>query len=190
MSSTTSDRPAEEPTAELPPVSPESVVAAPAVEGDLDRELKRVATPFGKPTLILAALLVFALAFGAGAWTHAAFRPGSSAASGSGSDARGQGQRQGQNGTGGQGTGNQGGTRGAGGRGTAGTIEKIEGSTLTLKTAQGTEITVSTTDSTTIGLTQPGKLADLKPGATVTVQGQPDSSGAVTAQAITQQPPR
>ncbi|GAA4541528.1 DUF5666 domain-containing protein [Amycolatopsis samaneae] len=190
-STTTSGPPAEEPTAELPAAPPESVVAAPAVEGDLDRELKRVAAPFGKPTFVLVALLVFAVAFGAGAWTHAAFAPASNAAPGAGG-----GRGQGQDGTGGRGQGTgagpggQGGTRGTGGRGTSGTVEKVEGATLTLKTPQGNEITVSTTDSTKIGRTQPGTLADLKPGATVTVQGQPDSTGAVTAQAITEQPPR
>ena len=56
-----------------------------------------------------------------------------------------------------------------------------------VKTAQGTDVKVSTSDSTTVGVTQPGKLSDLKPGATVVVQGQAGDDGTVTAQAITQQ---
>jgi cytochrome c-type biogenesis protein CcmE len=59
-----------------------------------------------------------------------------------------------------------------------------------VKTAQGTDVKVSTSDSTTVGVTQQGKLADLKPGATVVVQGQAGSDGTVTAQAITQEAAR
>ncbi|MFI5605836.1 DUF5666 domain-containing protein [Amycolatopsis sp. NPDC051903] len=195
-----------EPTTEFLPVtaelSPEEIVATPAVEGDLNQEMKRVAKPFGKPTVILAGVLVIALSFAGGAWTHAAFGSGS----GGGAAARTGGQSGGarggfggfggQQGSGqqgaGQGSGQQGGFAGArgGGRGTVGTVEKVDGSTVTLKTVQGTEVTVSTSDSTTVGLTQPGKLSDLKPGATVTVQGRPGSDGNVTAQAIVEQPAR
>ncbi|QRP51237.1 hypothetical protein I6J71_41320 [Amycolatopsis sp. FDAARGOS 1241] len=188
-------------TAEL---SPEEIVATPAVEGDLNQEMKRVAKPFGKATLSLAGVLVIALSFAGGAWTHAAF--GSGSGSGGGAAARTGGQPGGarggfggfggQQGSGrqgaGQGSGQQGGFAGArgGGRGTVGTVEKVDGSIVTLKTAQGTEVTVSTSDSTTVGLTQPGKLSDLKPGATVTVQGRPGSDGNVAAQAIVEQPSR
>ncbi|HWD05363.1 MAG TPA: DUF5666 domain-containing protein [Amycolatopsis sp.] len=193
-----------EPTTEFSPVrpSPEDIVATPAVDGDLDQEMKRIAKPFGKPTLILAGVLVVALSFAGGAWTHAAFGSGSGGAvrtagtgSGTGGARGGFGGQQGTRGAqGAQGArGSQGsgftGARG-GGRGTVGTVEKVDGSTLTLKTTQGTDVTVSTSDSTTVGLTQPGKLADLKPGATVTVQGRTGSDGSVTAQAITEQPAR
>ncbi|MFF0148212.1 hypothetical protein ATK36_2839 [Amycolatopsis sulphurea] len=172
----------DDPTTELPPV-PEDLVATPAVDADLGTELRRVARPFGKPTLVLAAVLVLAVAFGAGAWTHAAF--GSSSGTGSASDAGRSAPGSGQ-----QGGGQAGGFRGAGGRGTAGTVEKVDGSTVTLKTVQGEEVKVSASDSTTVGLTQPGKLADLKPGATVTVQGRTGTDGSVTAQSIVQQPAR
>jgi hypothetical protein len=191
--------PVDEPTAEFLPVtaelSPEEIVATPAVAGDLNQEMKRVAKPFGKATLVLAGLLVIALSFAGGAWTHAAF--GSS--SGSGGTARAAGTAGGARGTGtgtGTGTGagagqpSAGGARGAAGRGTVGTVEKVDGTTVTLKTAQGSDVTVSTSDSTTVGLTQPGKLSDLKPGATVTVQGRTGTDGTVTAQTIVQQPLR
>ncbi len=59
-----------------------------------------------------------------------------------------------------------------------------------VKTAQGTDVKVSTSDSTTVGVTQQGKLSDLKPGSTVVVQGQAGDDGTVAAQAITQQAAR
>ncbi|MGW7535931.1 DUF5666 domain-containing protein [Amycolatopsis sp. NPDC054798] len=174
MSSSTTQpipTPPEEPAAR----SPEDLIAEPAVQGDLTAELKQVARPFGKLTLVLAGLLVLALAFAGGAWTHAAFGPSSGA-----SGAR-PATPAGQPGAGG---------RAAGGRGTVGTVEKVDGSTVTVKTMQGSEVTVSTSDSTTVGVTQPGKLSDLKPGQTVTVQGRTGSDGSVTAQAIVAQPGR
>ncbi|MEU4669179.1 DUF5666 domain-containing protein [Amycolatopsis sp. NPDC023774] len=207
----------DEPTTEFPPVtaplaatpSAEEIVASPAVDGDLNQEMKRVAKPFGKPTFVLAGLLVIALSFAGGAWTHAAFGSGSGGGGGAaartggqqggargGFGGRGTGQGTGPGtGTGQEGAGQQGaggftGARGGAGRGTVGTVEKVDGTTVTLKTLQGTDVTVSTSDSTTVGLTQPGKLSDLKPGATVTVQGRPGSDGTVAAQAIVQQPAR
>ncbi|WP_406640363.1 hypothetical protein [Amycolatopsis sp. WGS_07] len=56
-----------------PARSPEDLIAEPAVDGDLTAELKQVARPFGRSTLVLAGLLLLALAFAGGAWTHAAF---------------------------------------------------------------------------------------------------------------------
>ncbi|WP_051791694.1 DUF5666 domain-containing protein [Amycolatopsis jejuensis] len=147
---------------------PENLVAEPAVAGDLTEELRQVARPFGKPTLVLAGLLVVALAFAGGAWTHAAFGPSGAAPSPSAPQA---------------------GAR-TGGRGTAGTVEKVEGTTVTVKTLQGNEVKVSTSDDTTVGVTQSGKVGDLKPGQTVTVQGRTGSDGSVTAQAIVAQPGR
>ncbi|WP_037366250.1 DUF5666 domain-containing protein [Amycolatopsis orientalis] len=165
------------PTPPEEPARPEDLISEPAVQGDLTAELKQVARPFGKPTLVLAGLLVLALAFAGGAWTHAAFGPSSGTSSARTAPADGQ-----------QGTGFGG--RTAGGRGTVGTVEKVDGSTVTVKTPQGSEVTVSTSDSTTVGVTQPGKLSDLKPGQTVTVQGRTGSDGSVTAQAIVAQPSR
>jgi len=173
--------PPEDPAADAQ--RPEDVVAEPAVSGDLTEELNHVARPFGKPTLILAGILVLALAFAGGAWTHAAFGP-SGSSSGRTASAAGPGSGSGQQG------GFSGRNGGGGGRGTVGTVEKVDGSTVTVKTAQGTEVTVSTSDSTTVGVTQPGKLSDLKPGQTVTVQGRTGSDGSVTAQAIVTQPSR
>ncbi|WP_328613535.1 hypothetical protein OHS18_33495 [Amycolatopsis sp. NBC_00355] len=179
---------ASEPTAE-------QIVASPAVEGDLNAEMRRAAKPFSRATVVLAGLVVLAAVFAGGAWTHAAF--GSSSGS-SGAPAGRQGggfggtqaggTQAGTGQTGSTGTGQQGGGfRGAGGRGTTGTVDHVDGTTVYVKTAQGADVKVSTSDSTTVGVTQPGKLADLKPGSTVTVQGQAGDDGTVAAQAITQQ---
>ncbi|WP_410668374.1 hypothetical protein [Amycolatopsis sp. cmx-4-68] len=162
----------------------EQIVASPAVPGDLNAEMHRAAKPFSRSTLVLAGLVVLAIAFGGGAWTHAAFGSSSS----SSAPARPAGGAQGgqQAGTGQQG----GGFRGAGGRGTTGTVDHVDGTTVYVKTAQGADVKVSTSDSTTVGVTQPGKLSDLKPGSTVVVEGQAGSDGTVTAQAITQEAAR
>jgi hypothetical protein len=165
-----------------PPPDAEEIVASPAVEGDLNAEMRRAAKPFSRTTLVLAGLVVLAIAFGGGAWTHAAF--GSSTTSTPTARQGGTGGTQG--GTGQPG----GGFRGAGGRGTTGTVDRVDGTTVYVKTAQGADVKVSTSDSTTVGVTQQGKLADLKPGATVVVQGQAGSDGTVTAQAITQEAAR
>ncbi|WP_103351868.1 hypothetical protein [Amycolatopsis sp. CA-128772] len=158
----------------------EEIVASPAVDGDLNAEMRRAAKPFSRTTVVLAGLVVLAIAFGGGAWTHAAFGSATS------TPTRPAGGNQGgqQAGAGQQG----GGFRG--GRGTTGTVDRVEGTTVYVKTAQGTDVKVSTSDSTTVGVTQPGKLADLKPGAAVVVQGQAGEDGTVTAQAITQQAAR
>ncbi|MDT7799341.1 MAG: hypothetical protein QOI78_2774, partial [Actinomycetota bacterium] len=175
---------ASEPTAE-------QIVASPAVEGDLNAEMRRAAKPFSRATTVLAGLVVLAAVFAGGAWTHAAF--GSSSSTSSSPTGRQGGTQAGgtQGGTGqpgGTGTGQQGGgVRGAGGRGTTGTVDRVDGTTVYVKTAQGTDVKVSTSDSTTVGVTQAGKLADLKPGSTVVVQGQAGDDGTVAAQAITQQ---
>jgi len=161
--------------------SPEQIIADPAVGGDLNEEMRRAAKPFSRTTLVLAGLVVLAIAFGGGAWTHAAF--GSSSPSAPTRPAAGA-----QGGT--QGTAGQGGFRGAGGRGTTGTVDHVDGTTVYVKTAQGNDVKVSTSDSTTVGVTQQGKLSDLKPGSTVVVQGQAGDDGTVAAQTITQQAAR
>jgi hypothetical protein len=192
--------PGDDPTTELPLASlsresdgpeptAEQIIANPAVGGDLNEEMRRAAKPFSRTTIVLAGLFVLAIAFGGGAWTHAAFGSSSSSTP----TARQGGTQTGSPGGTGQtaGTGQQGGGfRGAGGRGTTGTVDRVDGTTVYVKTAQGTDVKVSTSDSTTVGVTQQGKLSDLKPGSTVVVQGQAGDDGTVAAQAITQQAAR
>ncbi|MFK0247044.1 hypothetical protein ACIQUM_20300 [Amycolatopsis azurea] len=161
--------PSTEPTAE-------EIVAGPAVTGDLHTEMHRAARPFSRTTRVLAGLVALAAAFALGAWTHAAFGSASTpvpARQAAAPNGQGQGQ-----------------ARGAAGRGTTGTIDRVDGTKVYVKNAQGGEVTVSTTDDTTIGVTQAGKLSDLKPGSTVVVQGQAGEDGTVAARSITQEPGR
>ncbi|NBH04340.1 hypothetical protein [Amycolatopsis sp. SID8362] len=161
------------------PPSAEEIVATPAVDGDLNAEMRRAAKPFSRATLVLAGLVVLAVAFGGGAWTHAAFGSSSSSTPTRTAGGTQAGPQAGQQ---------AGGFRG--GRGTTGTVDRVDGTTVYVKTAQGTEVKVSTSDSTTVGVTQQAKLSDLKPGSTVVVQGQAGEDGTVTAQAITQEAAR
>ncbi|GAA1992858.1 DUF5666 domain-containing protein [Amycolatopsis minnesotensis] len=164
----------EEVTAE---VTKEMLLTTPVGDEDLAAEMKRAGTPVGKPTLVLVAALLIAVSFGAGAWTHAATSGQSPART-----QQAGGQPQG-------GLGRQGAGRG-GTVGTVGTVARIDGGTVYVKTLQGNEVVVSTTDSTKVGLSKPGALADLAPGSSVTVQGTPGADGKVAAQSITQQPAR
>lgn len=75
---------------------------------------------------------------------------------------------------------------GAGGGFTSGEITAIDGSTVTIKASDGSTVTVSTTDGTTVRTTTDASVSDLGVGDTVTVIGSTDSSGTVTAQAITE----
>ncbi|MFG1944319.1 hypothetical protein [Nonomuraea sp. NPDC048826] len=68
---------------------------------------------------------------------------------------------------------------------TVGTVRKVEGGTVYLKTMDGSTVTVTTGDSTTVQVTTPGSLSDLKPGAVVSVRGERGDDGAVTADTIT-----
>jgi len=69
------------------------------------------------------------------------------------------------------------------GRGANGTIESLEGDTLTLSTAQD-QTTVLLTDQTVINRFVAGERGDLQPGAQVTVLGERDDSGRITATTI------
>jgi hypothetical protein len=164
--------------------TPEQIVSSPATTDDLEQEMKRVAKPFGKPTIALGVLVVLALAFGGGAWMHSALAgtattsPAFAATAG---PAGAQG-RQGQQAQGG--TGRQGGFA----RGTTGTVDRVDGTTIYVKTPQGNELKVSTSDTTQVSVAQPAKVTDLKPGSDVVVQGETGGDGTVTAQSITQQP--
>ncbi|MGN9839941.1 hypothetical protein ACTMTI_17620 [Nonomuraea sp. H19] len=73
-----------------------------------------------------------------------------------------------------------------GGGGTMGTVEKVEGGKIYVKTMDGSTVTVNTTDQTTVQIAKPGKVSDLETGSTITVRGRPGGDGAVTAESITQ----
>ena len=168
----------------VPVPTAEEIVAGPLPgAADLEKEIKQAAQPFGKLTMWLGVLAVVALAFAGGAWTHSALAGASTSASTP--------ARTTATGTPGQaGQGRQGGGGQRGTVGTVGTVERVDGTTVYVKTLQGSEVAVSTSDSTTVAVAQPGSLSDLKAGADVVVQGATGSDGTVTAQSITQQPAR
>ncbi|MDP4504362.1 DUF5666 domain-containing protein [Nonomuraea turcica] len=73
-----------------------------------------------------------------------------------------------------------------GGGGTIGTVEKVEGGTIYVKTMDGSTVTVTTTDQTTVQIAKPGKVSDLQAGSTITVRGRQGNDGSVAAASITQ----
>ena len=73
-----------------------------------------------------------------------------------------------------------------GGNVTSGTITSVDGSTVTLTASDGSTVKITTTTGTTVTSTTAATVADLGVGDTVTVVGQKDASGTVTARAITQ----
>lgn len=89
----------------------------------------------------------------------------------------------GQGGAGG-GQGAPAGRPGAGGAFTAGTITAVEGSTITLKLQDGSTVKVGTSAATKVTRTSTSSVSKLKSGDTVTVVGQKDASGDVTATTI------
>jgi hypothetical protein len=89
-----------------------------------------------------------------------------------------------------------GGSGGGGRRGTVGTLQSIDGSTLTVATfnrggnephrgAAGGTATVITNGSTKFYKTVSGSPSDIKVGDRVTAMGTPDGTNAVTAQRVT-----
>ena len=83
-----------------------------------------------------------------------------------------------------QGQAGQAGGQGFAGRGgLTGTIEKIEGNTVTVNTAQG-PLQATIGADTTIQMVAKGTSQDLKTGLRVTVVGQRGADGAVTARSI------
>ncbi|GAA2863202.1 hypothetical protein [Nonomuraea rubra] len=70
--------------------------------------------------------------------------------------------------------------------GTVGTVEKVEGGKVYVKTMDGTTVTVTTTDQTTVQISKPGKVSDLEAGTTIVVRGRQGADGAVAATSISQ----
>jgi hypothetical protein len=72
--------------------------------------------------------------------------------------------------------GGQGFPRGGFGGGRGGQVQSLNGDTLVLRDRQGQTIRVKLTSSTTVRKSTTGSLSDVKPGATVTVAGNPATS--------------
>jgi hypothetical protein len=86
----------------------------------------------------------------------------------------------------GAGTGAGTGTGAARGGFTSGTISAISGDTITVKLADGSTVKVTTSGTTTVTKSSTAKVSDLAEGETITVVGQADSSGDVTATRISE----
>lgn len=87
--------------------------------------------------------------------------------------------------------GEQGGMGGGGQRGgmggmTVGTVEKVEGDKVYVKTMDGSVVTVTTTGETSVRIAKEGKVADLQQGGSIVVQGAKGEDGAVTATSISE----
>jgi len=78
------------------------------------------------------------------------------------------------------------GTNGARGGFTSGTISSISGDTISVKLADGSTVKVTTSGTTTVTKSSTAKVSDLAEGETITVIGQADSSGDVTATRISE----
>jgi len=72
--------------------------------------------------------------------------------------------------------------------GSGGTIESINGDTLTISTNQNEQITVTIDSNTTVQKTVTGSTADLAIGDSVMIAGTTDSSGNITATEISIRP--
>jgi len=159
------------------PQSQDDLLNRPVATEDLSAELKQHKRGLGKLTLGLLAAVVVVAAFFGGIATHAAIaddNPRPTAGPGGGRTFNGPGGGQGPQARG----------------GTAGTVEKVEGSDVYVKTPDGRTVKVSTSDSTQVRVNKEGALSDLQQGQTVLVQGSTGSDGTVSAQTITQTPAR
>lgn len=87
----------------------------------------------------------------------------------------------------GQGTsGSGGGFGGFGGRpAVTGTVQKVDGNTVTVTQSDGTQATVVLSDTTRITVTSQGSASDLKQGQTITVSGAKGSDGNYAATSVT-----
>jgi hypothetical protein len=70
------------------------------------------------------------------------------------------------------------------GRATVGTVEKVEGSLITLNTSTGT-VLVNIGNGTSIQKLAEGSLADISPGENITVSGNKNADGSIEARSIT-----
>jgi hypothetical protein len=66
---------------------------------------------------------------------------------------------------------------------TVGTVEKVEGNTVTLNTRQGTVI-VNIGNGTSIQKMSEGSLVDISPGESITVSGNKNADGSIQARNI------
>lgn len=83
------------------------------------------------------------------------------------------------------GTGTTGGGQGGGGF-TSGSVVSVDGDTVVIESSDGTQVTVSTSTDTTVTTTEDSSVDALAAGDTVTVIGETDDDGNVTATSISE----
>jgi hypothetical protein len=152
-------------------------------EGDLEAELAaRPPRIKPGPTIYLGAAILAVVGFAGGIQADRSWG-GSSGSPAGGAAAQNQfgGAR-----PGGAQSGGPGGTGNTGGAGnmTMGTVQRIAGNTIYLKTADGTTVKVAIDGSTKVKVSKNGTAKDLKSGTSVVVQGSADKSGTVTATTV------
>ncbi|MBX6167729.1 MAG: hypothetical protein IRY84_08845 [Thermobispora bispora] len=181
----------------------EEILASSPFEDDFQSALAQQGAR-GRPskvTLALAAGLLLVTGVFIGIRLHASFgqqdgaRTQSAAANrdtaqgGAGSGPGGMGQAGGPAGandrTGGSG---RSGGPGGGEPMTFGTVTKVEGDKVYVRTMDGREVTVRTSDGTQIRVSKPGKVTDLEAGTTVVVAGAAGADGTVNATSISENP--
>jgi hypothetical protein len=69
---------------------------------------------------------------------------------------------------------------------TSGTVTAVDGSTVTLELTDGSTVTVTTTDDTTVTTTEESTVDALAEGDSLTVVGEADDDGNVTATSISE----
>lgn len=173
-------------TAESPP-APESPAPPPAIVAPAVAPARTGVMRWLIPTLALVAVALIALFGGiligqhtGGPGQFADFtRSGGQSQNGQGlRHEQGQQDRPGQHGNA---------TRpGAFGGLTTGTIQSVDGDTITVKLLDGSTVTVKSTDSTKVTKSQKISVAELTSGETVTVRGAKDGSGSVSATSISE----
>ncbi|MEU5876964.1 hypothetical protein [Spirillospora sp. NPDC047279] len=188
----------------MKPDEPDLLANSP-FKGDLEAELAAAPRPRALPgaTAYLAAGVLLVAGFLGGvqaekAWSNddsaiprAGAYPGAAGGNrpyGGGPPGNAFGGGQNVPGNGGQNMPGNGGTRGNGfgGQMTTGTVVKVSGDTVYLRTADGKTVTVKTSGSTEVQVTKAGALKDLKSGAAITVRGATGQDGSVTATTINQ----
>ena len=73
---------------------------------------------------------------------------------------------------------------GAAGQATTGVVEEISGDTITVRTAAGGTVAIKLQADTQVRQLASASASDIRPGANVVVQGQPDVDGKVAARSV------
>jgi hypothetical protein len=175
------------PGGESPNPSEFELLNSPPTAPDISGELKpKKGNGLGTPVLSLIGVVLLVGGFVGG------IAVGKNSSSGKTTPAAAAGANRSRGGFGGYPGGASGGAAGGanGGGGFArggtvvGTVESVNGNTITIKDNTGKTTTVTVDGTTTITIGKTGGVSDLPAGTEVTVLGTPDSSGGVTARSI------